>query len=130
MAWCASRSRSRSATAPSRPIWTRCLTTISAREVSIFAAFLQPLKNIPEGNGSLLDAAVAVMRSEVTDPNTHNYIDTRVIVGGRGSGFSSPGRDVRAGTDATRADTAEMWLAILQGLKVAATGFGDLKVPQ
>ena len=110
------------------PVKLAALTTISAWEVSVFAAFLQRLKDIPEGNGSLLDATVAVMSSEVTDPNPHNYIDTPVIVGGRGGGFIATGRHVRAGTDAARADTGELWLGILQGLKVPAKSFGQLKV--
>jgi len=110
------------------PVKLQALSTISNWEVSVFAAFLQRLKDIPEGNGTLLDATVAVMSSEVTDPNPHNYVDTPVIVGGRGGGFISTGRHVHAGTDAARADTGEMWLAILQGLKVPATSFGQLKV--
>ena len=110
------------------PAKLAALTTISAWEVSVFAAFLQRLKDIPEGNGTLLDATVAVMSSEVTDPNPHNYVDTPVIVGGRGGGFIATGRHVRAGTDKAHADTGEMWLAILQGLEVPVTSFGQLKV--
>lgn len=110
------------------PAKLAALTAISAWEVSLFAAFLQRLKDIPEGNGTLLDATVAVMSSEVTDPNPHNYVDTPVIIGGKGGGFISTGRHARAGTDAAHADTGEMWLGILQGLKVPATSFGQLKV--
>lgn len=104
------------------------LTTISQWEVSIFSAFLQSLKSVSEGNGTLLDSTVAVMSSEVTDPNPHNYVDTPVIIGGRGGGIITPGRHVRAGNGDQHADTAEMWLGILQGLKVPVTSFGDLKV--
>jgi hypothetical protein len=110
------------------PVKLAALTTISAWEVSVLAAFLQRLKDIPEGSGTLLDATVAVMSSEVTDPNPHDYLDTPVIIGGRGGGFISTGRHVRAGSDAAHADTGEMWLGILQGLNVPATTFGQLGV--
>ena len=96
--------------------------------MSIFARFLQGLKAIPEGNGTLLDSTVAVLSSEVCDPNPHNYVDVPVIVAGRGGGFVNPGRHVTAGTAAQRADTGQLMLSILQGLKVPTTSFGQLKV--
>jgi hypothetical protein len=110
------------------PVKLAALTTITTWEISVFAGFLASLKKIPEGSGTLLDNTVAVLGSEVCDPNSHNYIDVPVIVGGRGGGFISTGRHVRAGTGTARADTGEMWLGILQGLNVPVTSFGQLKV--
>jgi len=110
------------------PVKLAALTTITTWEMTIFSSFLQSLKKIPEGSGTLLDNTAVVLGSEVQDPNPHNYIDVPVIVGGRGGGFISTGRHVRAGTGTARADTAEMWLGILQGLNVPATSFGQLNV--
>ena len=109
------------------PVKLAAITTIATWEVSVFANLLQRLKNVSEGSGTLLDNTVAVLSSEVCDPNPHNYVDVPVIIGGRGGGFISSGRHVRAGTDAARADTGEMWLGILQGLNVPVTSFGQLK---
>ena len=110
------------------PVKLAAITTITTWEISVFAGFLEALKKIPEGDGTLLDNTVAVLSSEVCDPNPHNYVDVPVIVGGRGGGFISSGRHVRAGSAAARADTGEMWLGILQGLNVPVTSFGQLKV--
>jgi hypothetical protein len=110
------------------PVKLAALTTIVTWEMSIFSGFLQSLKKIPEGSGTLLDNTAVVLGSEVQDPNPHNYIDVPVIIGGRGGGFISTGRHVAAGTPGARADTGAMWLGLLQGLNVPVTSFGQLKV--
>lgn len=110
------------------PVKLAAISTIVTWEMSVFASFLESLKKVPEGSGTLLDSTVAVLSSEVCDPNPHDYVDIPVVVGGRGGGFISTGRHVRAGTDAQRGDTAEMWLGILQGLNVPVSSFGDLAV--
>jgi hypothetical protein len=110
------------------PVKLAALTTITTWEMTIFSGFLQSLKKIPEGSGTLLDNTAVVLGSEVQDPNPHNYIDVPVIIGGRGGGFISTGRHVRAGAPGARADTGAMWLGILQGLNVPVTSFGQLKV--
>ena len=110
------------------PVKLAAISTIVTWEMAVFASFLEKLKKVPEGNGTLLDNTVAVLSSEVCDPNPHDYVDIPVVVGGRGGGFISSGRHVRAGTDAQRGDTGEMWLGILQGLNVPVTSFGDLGV--
>jgi hypothetical protein len=110
------------------PVKLAALTTIVTWEMSVYAQFLQSLKNIPEGSGTLLDASIVVLTSEVQDPNPHNYTDLPVVVGGRGGGFISPGRYALAGAPGAPGDTGEMWLAILQGLNVPVTSFGQLNV--
>lgn len=110
------------------PVKLAALTTITTWEMTIFSSLLQSLKAIPEGGGTLLDNTAVVLGSEVQDPNPHNYIDVPVIIGGRGGGFISTGRHVRAGAPGARADTGAMWLGILQGMKVPVTSFGQLNV--
>lgn len=110
------------------PVKLAALTTIVTWEMTVLSSFLQSLKKIPEGSGTLLDNTAVVLGSEVQDPNPHNYIDVPVLIGGRGGGFISTGRHVNAGTPGARADTGAMWLGILQGLNVPVTSFGQLKV--
>ena len=110
------------------PVKLAALTTIVTWEMTVFSSFLQSLKAIPEGSGTLLDNTAVVLGSEVQDPNPHNYVDVPVIIGGRGGGFISTGRHVNAGTPDAMADTGAMWLGLLQGLNVPVTSFGQLNV--
>ena len=85
-------------------------------------------RNKRQGRTQRASDGLQIGVTKARGPNPHNYIDVPVILGGRGGGFVSTGRHVRAGTPGARADTGEMWLGVLQGLTVPVTSFGQLKV--
>lgn len=51
-----------------------------------FAVLLQALKDIPEGNGTLLDNACVVATSEVNDGTAHTYDSMPLILAGKAGG--------------------------------------------
>lgn len=60
-----------------------------------FAYFLQKLKSIPEGEGTLLDNCMIVYGSGLGDGNRHNHDNLPVLVAGRGGGSIRSGRHVQ-----------------------------------
>jgi hypothetical protein len=60
--------------------------------VSHFAKFLEKLKSIPEGEGTLLDHSMIVYGSAISDGNRHNHNDLPILLAGTGSGTIKPDR--------------------------------------
>lgn len=57
---------------------------IDRYHVELFAHVVQRLKEIPEGNGSLLDSTTVVMGSGLSDGDQHHYADLQVLMAGGG----------------------------------------------
>jgi hypothetical protein len=57
-----------------------------------FAYFLQKLKSIKEGDGTLLDNCMIVYGSAISDGNDHLHHDLPVILAGKGGGTLATGR--------------------------------------
>ncbi len=60
-----------------------------------FAYFLEKLKSIPEGEGTLLDNCMIVYGSGIGDGNAHNHDNLPVLLAGRAGGTIQSGRHVR-----------------------------------
>ena len=60
-----------------------------------FAYFLERLKSIPEGDGTLLDQCMVVYGSGLSDGNRHNNENLPVLLAGRGGQTIVPGRHIR-----------------------------------
>src|SRR5579885_3018374 len=67
---------------------------INAYHMQQFAYFLNKLKSIPEGDGTLLDHALIVYGSGLSDGNRHTHNDLPVVLAGGGCGALRPGRHV------------------------------------
>ena len=87
-----------------------------------FAAFLERLKNTPEGEGNLLDHSMIVYGSGIGDGNRHNHNDLPVLLAGGGNGSLNPGRvvDAREGTPMTN-----LYISLLERMGVNAERIGD-----
>ena len=57
-----------------------------------FARFIEKLKNTPEGDGSLLDHAMIVYGSAISDGNRHNHNDLPILLAGSGNGTIASNR--------------------------------------
>tara|TARA_B110000914_G_C15474796_1_gene452524 strand:- start:656 stop:1435 length:780 start_codon:yes stop_codon:yes gene_type:complete len=90
--------------------------------ISEYARFLQQLKSLKEGEGSLLDNTMIVYGSGIGDGNRHNHNDLPLILAGGGGGTLKPGRHTRAkdGTPMTN-----LYLAMLERMGVNANRIGD-----
>lgn len=99
---------------------------INRWHVEQFAALLDRLAAIEEGDGTLLDHSMVVLAAAMSDGNAHSPHDLPVLLAGGGGGSLAPGRLI-----ASPADTplCGLWLALLQRLGVAADRFGDAEQP-
>ena len=71
------------------------LAKINHFHIDLFAHFLGKLKDIREGDRSLLDSTMLVYGSGISDGNRHNHDDLPVLVVGKGNGTIKPGRHIK-----------------------------------
>ena len=68
---------------------------INGFHVSLFSAFLEKLKAIREGEGSLLDNTVYLYGSGMGNPNVHDHTNLPILVAGGAAGGIRGGRHIR-----------------------------------
>jgi len=90
--------------------------------VTEYSNFLQKLKSIPEGEGSLLDNCTIVYSSGISDANRHNHGDLPVVIGGRGSGKIKTGRHLNLKKETPMAN---LFLSLLDNMGASVDQFGD-----
>jgi hypothetical protein len=95
---------------------------INRYHIEQFAYLVGRLKAIKEGDGSLLDHAVVVYGSGLSDGNRHDHADLPVLVAGRGAGALRTGRHVRYPYETPMAN---LYVALLDLMGVPTESFGD-----
>ncbi len=70
------------------------MAKINQFHVSLFAYFIEKMKNTPEGNGSLLDHSLYLYGSGMGNPNVHDHINLPIIVAGSSAGMIKGGRHI------------------------------------
>jgi hypothetical protein len=98
------------------------LHKINEYHVQQFAHLVEKLKNIPEGDGTMLDHSVLMYGTGISDSNTHFHDDLPIaIVGGKAAGIHG-GRYVRyeQGTP-----LANLHVTLLDRLGINVEKFGD-----
>ena len=71
------------------------LLKIQSYHVGLFADFLKKLQSAPDGDGSLLDHAVILFGSNMSNSNLHNHFPLPNLVAGAGAGRLQGGRHLR-----------------------------------
>ena len=71
------------------------LKIINRFHIEQFAYLLGKLKSIPEGAGSLLDNAMIVYGSGISDGDRHNHDDLPILLCGKGGGTIKTGRHLK-----------------------------------
>jgi hypothetical protein len=87
-----------------------------------FAYFLEKLRAVKEGEGSLLDNCMIVYGSAIADGNAHAHHDLPVLLAGKGGGTLTPGRHVRYPTETPMCN---LFLAMLDRMGASVERFGD-----
>jgi hypothetical protein len=87
-----------------------------------FAYFVEKLKGIPDGDGTLLDHSLVLYGSSLSDGNQHNFSPLPVVLAGTASGQIKGGRHLQFPRD-TR--MSNLLLAMLDKLGVRQESFGD-----
>ena len=87
-----------------------------------FAYFLEKLKGIQEGQGTLLDNCMITYGSGIEDGNSHAHHNLPVILAGRGGGTITPGRHLKYEKNTPMAN---LFLSLMERMGVDAPRFGD-----
>ena len=98
------------------------LAKINAYHVSLFAYYLEKLKNTPDGDGSLLDHSMVMLGSGMGNPDIHNHVNLPIVVAGGGAGKLKGGRHVKY---AEPTPLANLHLTLLDRAGIHVDKFGD-----
>lgn len=99
---------------------------INRWHVAQFAHFLERLDAHRGPEGSLLDHAMVVLASAMSDGNEHSPHDLPVLLAGNAGGSLPQGRLIASPTDTP---LCALWLAMLQRFGLEAEEFGDARRP-
>lgn len=89
--------------------------------ITRFAAFLEKLDSIPEGDGTLLDHSMIVYGSAIGDGNAHNHDQLPVLLAGRGGGTIETGRHILY----QQTPMNNLFLSLLDRMHAGVEQFGD-----
>ena len=95
------------------------LTRINRHHMEYFAYYLQRMRDVKDGEGSLLDRTLVIRGSAFGDPNEHDHMDLPIIVAG---GLVKGDRHLAVAKNTT---ASNLLLTALHLLDVPATSFGD-----
>ena len=87
-----------------------------------FEYLLSRLKQIPEGNGTLLDQCMIVYGSGISDGDRHNHDNLPILIAGGAGGRIRPGRHIRY-KNGTPLCNLYVWM--MRQMGVNADQFGD-----
>ena len=98
------------------------LQRIDQFHITQFAYFLEKLKSIPEGEGTLLDNCMILYGSGLGDGNRHSHDNLPVILAGNAGGRIQTGRHV---VYAEHTPMNNLYLSMLDMMGADVTGIGD-----
>jgi hypothetical protein len=98
------------------------LAQLQAWHTAEFAKFLQKLKSLPDGEGNMLDNAVIMYGSNMSDSNLHNHFPLPTAIVGGGAGKLKGNRHLRY---PDRTPIANVHLTLLDHVGVPIESLGD-----
>ena len=98
------------------------IATINRFHVTQFAYLLDRMKNLREGDGTLLDNCMIAYGSGNSDGNRHNHDDLPILLAGRGCGTIRTGRHIRY---ANETPLNNLWLSMLDRIGSSVDRLGD-----
>ncbi|MGZ8898939.1 MAG: DUF1552 domain-containing protein, partial [Limisphaerales bacterium] len=98
------------------------MAKINQFHVSLFAEFLQKLKETRDGNGSLLDHSVYLYGSGIGNPNIHDHTNLPILVAGGAAGGMKGNRHIRYDKPTP---LANLHLTLLDKVGVRLDSFAD-----
>ena len=98
------------------------VTRINTYHAQQFATWMEKLKAIREGDGSLLDNSMMVYGAGLSDGNRHSHEDLPTLIAGRGGNAFQTGRRI-----VTRKETpmCNLFLTMMERMGVHMDDFGD-----
>lgn len=104
------------------PAKIAALKKIDRFHMEEFAYFVQKLRSIREGDGTLLDHCMIVAGSGISDGDAHNHNQLPILLAGSANGAIPTGRHIRYDGNVP---LCNLYLAMLQAMDVKAERFGD-----
>ncbi len=98
------------------------LTQINTFHISLFAYFLDKLRGIQDGDGTLLDHSMIVYGSGISDSNKHSHDNLPVLLAGNGGGAFRTGRHIAYKEPVP---IANLYLTALARMGVRPESIGD-----
>ncbi len=98
------------------------IARINRFHVTQLAYFLDKLKSVREGEGTLLDNCMIVYGAAIGDGNAHNHDNLPILLAGRGGGTLRSGRHVKLERETPMTN---LYLSMLDRMGVAAERVGD-----
>jgi hypothetical protein len=98
------------------------LAQLQAWNTGEFAKFLQKLQSLPDGDGTMLDNAIILFGSNMSDSNLHNHFPLPTAVVGGGAGKLKGNRHLRY---PDRTGIANLHLTLLDHAGVPIESLGD-----
>jgi hypothetical protein len=102
------------------------LRKIDRFNVSLFAYIVRRMKELSEGEDSLLDNTIVYYGSGLGNGGAHTPYDLPVLVAGRGAGTINSGRHIRSPMNTP---LNNFWLSVLSAMDVPLERFGDSTEP-
>jgi uncharacterized protein DUF1552 len=96
---------------------------INTYHVSLVPYFLERLKRMPDGDGSVLDNSLIVYGSPMGNPNVHNHKRCPLFIAGKAGGQVKGGLHIKA-PDGTPMANVFLTMAQMLGMEDVTT-FGD-----
>ena len=95
---------------------------INCYHMKQFAGWVEKLKSIKEGDGTLLDNSMIVYGAGLSDGNRHTHEDLPTIIAGRAGGYFKTGRRI-----VCRRETpmCNLFLTMMDRMGVKMEFFGD-----
>jgi hypothetical protein len=98
------------------------ISKINRYHLGLLAEFLQKLNATKDGSGTLLQSAMVVYGSGLSDGDRHNHDDLPILLAGRGGGTIPAGRHLRYPRETP---LTHLYLAMLDRMGVAMPKFSD-----
>ena len=92
------------------------ISKINRYHLGLLAEFLRKLDAVREGDSTLLESAMIIYGSGLSDGNRHNHDDLPILLAGRGGGSIPGGRHLRYPKDTP---LTNLYLAMLDRMGVA-----------
>ena len=102
--------------------WIKHLAKIDKYLIGHYAKFLERLKSIPEGTGTLLDNSMIVYGSAIADGNAHSHHDLPVLLAGKGGGTIASGRLI---VSPKETPLNNLFLSMLDRMDAGVDSLGD-----
>jgi hypothetical protein len=98
------------------------VSKINRYHLGMFADLLRKLNAVKEGDGTLLDSAMLMYGSGISDGDRHNHDDLPILLAGGGGGTITTGQHRKFPRDTP---LTNLYMAMLDRMGAAAPKFGD-----